>query len=155
MFDMMYEEIEIKDINAEVFEKFIMEEIEPYLSISLSKKLTVPSLHDFCLKTIDLADGYVFVSKGIIIGVATAYIRNRYTNNVYLNMLGVARFYRKKGIGTRLLLKIINDLPEGCNLVTNVDAENKEAFKFYRKMGFISKKIDKGRMTIEYKNPNT
>jgi len=139
----------ISEIPQDELEKFIREEIDPYLSIPLDKKMTC-SMDDYVCKVKERADGWGIRINGELVGVIVAYIRNRVEDNsIFLSMFGVKATMRKKGYGALLLNKLTETIPEGCCIYTTVDEHNDVAWRSYSKAGFVSKYVINGRRTIE------
>lgn len=145
--DMQY--IPLRKCRIHGVSAFIEKEIDPFLSIPLAKKLTVPCIEDYAQKLISLADGYALACEENIYGIAAAYIRNRMEKDrVYLSLFGVAQCVRRHGIGSELLRKLISELPKPCTLYTHVDDKNTAAWEVYKKAGFHSGIVLNGRRNI-------
>lgn len=74
-----------------------------------------------------------------ILGYAVADIdRNSQYKVGHILSIAIGKKYRRRGIGTRLLSKLINGLKsKGCNgVVLEVRVSNDVAHAFYQKMGF-------------------
>jgi len=80
-------------------------------------------------------DSYVAELDGRVAGIAI--VRQRFLAGDYLELLGVAEWARKKGIG-RLLLDHIQQLVFGRtrNLFACVSDFNEQARAFYKKLGY-------------------
>lgn len=127
---------------------FIKNEIEPYLSIPLEKKLTVANLSQYIDKIYEKADGFVYVIDGKVRGLIVGYINNRYTDDVYITMYGVAKGFRGNGIGKKMMDEFLSKVPKGCSVYTNVDRKNEVALSVYVKCGFAIVDEKDGRLTI-------
>jgi ribosomal protein S18 acetylase RimI-like enzyme len=145
-------QIEYRAINSLSYvdlSDFIGNEINPFLSIPLDKKMDL-SIDDYSKKLINLADGYAAIADDRLVGVVAAYIRNRYENNrIFLSIYGVAQNYRNRGVGAELLNKLLNEIPKNVTLYTTVDEKNQAARRAYGKAGFIEKEIINERIHIE------
>lgn len=140
---------EIKDCSTKDVESFITTEINPYLTIPISNKLTEKSLTDYAEKLIFRSDGFVFVKNEKIVGIIAGYINNRYVlDEVYVTLIGVSKFMRGRGYGQTLIQEFIKRVPSGLTVWTNCDEENFDAQEFYRKMGFSIKNSENGRLVI-------
>ena len=128
----------LDEIETENLCRFISDEIDPYLTIPLSDKLVTNNLFEYIKKIQQRADGYVVVDEDTnIVAIVAGYIRNRYIDKeVYITMFGVHNSHRNKGIGSRLMQKFLNDVPQECMVWTNCDKSNLTAKNFYFKMGF-------------------
>lgn len=145
--DMRY--IPLKRCRIHGVSVFIEKEIDPFLSIPLAKKLTVPCIEDYAQKLVLLADGYALARGEDIYGIVAAYIRNRMEKDrVYLSLFGVAQCVRRHGVGSELLRKLILKLPKPCTLYTHVDEKNTAAWEVYKKAGFQSGMVSDGRRNI-------
>ncbi len=128
---------------------FIKNEIDPYLSISLKNKMQI-SIDEYARKIVKNANGYVAIKNEKIIGIVAAYIDNRVeSKRAFLTIFGVDHRERNNGIGSNLLKKIIEDVPNGCCLFTTVDEANEDAWRVYQKAGFHECYVQNGRKHIE------
>lgn len=141
----------IKDANVEELADFIEKKVSPYLSIPIEKKMTEHSMVEYAQKLIDKADGYIYIIDNKIVGVVSGYIANRYQAEcVYISIVGTAKEYRGKGIASTLMDAFISDVPYGCKIYLNVDAENKIAQSFYLSKGFYAVDENDSRLGLEF-----
>ncbi len=141
---------EIKDCSAKEIGSFITTEIDPYLIIPISNKLTEKSLADYVEKLILRSDGIVLINHGKIVGIIAGYINNRYVaDEVYITLVGVSKFMRGRGYGQTLMQEFIKRVPLGLTVWTNCDEKNFDAQRFYKRMGFCITNSENGRLVVE------
>jgi peptide alpha-N-acetyltransferase len=114
----------------EVF-KLIDEELsEPYGLFTYRYFMDVCPQH--CLIATDTTTGRII---GAIIGRQTT--KDNYTKG-YIAMLVVLKEYRKRGIGKKLAIDVINIMKTTCDeIVLEAEIDNYGALRLYESLGFV------------------
>lgn len=132
---MLLEGNELEEKLSEYLEAFIEGTLDPELAGKKPDKfisnLKENRLGDFSKRYINLAyDGEK------VIGILIALPENEGRYHIF--SVHVAKEYRKKGVGTALILRCINDMHEKNvqEILIDVHEDNTPAYNLYRKYGF-------------------
>ena len=131
----MRREIKKEDFD-QVYEIYMDETVNPYVNFEIISKEAFHPIFDELLKGGGLQ---VYELEGkVISALIVSRFQHRLKHLAYIGAFGIKRSHQGKGIGTKIMQELIRDLQaDGVKrLELRVEADNKRAISFYRKLGF-------------------
>ena len=131
----MRREIARKDFD-QVYEIYMDETVNPYVNFEIMSKEVFHPIFDEMIKRGGLQ---VYELEGeVISALVVSRFQHRLKHLAYIGAFGIKRRYQGRGIGTKIMQELTRDLQaDGVRRIElRVEADNKRAISFYKKLGY-------------------
>jgi len=131
----MRREIARKDFD-QVYEIYMDETVNPYVNFEIMSK---EAFHPIFDELIERGGLQVYELGGeVISALVVSRFRHRLKHLAYIGAFGIKRQYQGSSIGTKIMQELISNLrADGVRRIElRVEADNKRAISFYKKLGF-------------------
>lgn len=146
--NLVVEDIEVKDVNKNDITKIYNSITKEKLLVGNKDYMNIEEVYDRFLEYY-LTEGEFFVKfecENEFIGFLRGRVEFKKSNKVWINCIHINKEYRNKGIGSKLIIKIIEFLKETYDIkvfYTGILNEEKDDLRFWKRNGFYIERISK------------
>jgi len=124
-----------EDFNR-IYEVYMDETVNPYVNFEIMSEEEFRPIFE---KMIESGESQIYELNGeVIAALAVRRFQYRLKHLAYIGAFGIKQKYQGKGFGIKIMQELIRDLRmDGVKRIElRVEADNKRAINFYRKLGF-------------------